>query len=206
MSQRAYYSSLGVDCKNLLWEIAIVKNIYYHVKKLRLNHSCYPYWEPGPWISSIIPSVTLIPAFANSCCRSWNEFYFPDRSGQVNQFTAIMKNSCVQWVAKELAIVLPYLSDSDLQYNLRQGWRHAFNGYCDHCSWKKLNNWLQCRSSLRCCNQSVHVYQNCLEQSQKHVCDGAYDHYNYMETRLFKLKLSSFVSSPCLFELRQLSM
>ena len=35
-----------------------------------------------------------------------------------------------------------------------------------------------------CCNQSVHVYQNCLEQSQKHVCDGAYDHYNYMETRL----------------------
>ena len=95
-----------------------------------------------------------------------------------------MKKSCVQWVAKELTIVLPNLSDSDLQYNLRQGWRHAFNGYCDHCSWKKLNNWLQCRSSLRCCNQSVHVYQNCLEQSQKHVCDGAYDHYNYMETRL----------------------
>ena len=29
---------------------------------------------------------------------------------------------------------------SDLQYNLRQGWRHAFNDYCDHCSWKKLNN------------------------------------------------------------------
>ena len=28
------------------------------------------------------------------------------------------------------------------------------------------------------------MYQNCLEQSQKHVCDGAYDHYNYMETRL----------------------
>ena len=26
--------------------------------------------------------------------------------------------------------------------------------------------------------------QNCLEQSQKHVCNGAYDHYNYMETRL----------------------
>ena len=95
-----------------------------------------------------------------------------------------MKNSCVQWVAKELAIVLPYLSDSDLQYNLRQGWRHAVSGYCDHCSWTKLNNWSQCRSSLRCCNQSVHVYQNCLEQSQKHVCDGAYDHYNYMETRL----------------------
>ena len=90
-----------------------------------------------------------------------------------------MKNSCVQWVAKELAIVLPYLSDSDLQHNLRQGWRHAFNDYCDHCSWKKLNNWSQCRSSLRCCNQSVHVYQNCLEQSQKHVCDGANDHYNY---------------------------
>ena len=80
----------------------------------------------------------------------------------------------MQWVAKELAIVLPYLFHSDLQYNLRQGWRHAFNGYCDHCSWKKLNNWLQCRSSLQCCNQSVHVYQNCLEQSQKHVFNGAY--------------------------------
>ena len=31
-----------------------------------------------------------------------------------------MKNSHVQWVAKELAIILPYLFDSDLQYNLRQ--------------------------------------------------------------------------------------
>ena len=28
------------------------------------------------------------------------------------------------------------------------------------------------------------MYQNCLEQSHKHVCNGAYDHYNYMETRL----------------------
>ena len=67
---------------------------------------------------------------------------------------------------------------------MRQGWRHAFDGYCDHCSWKKLNNWLQCWWSLRCCNQSVHMYQNCLEQSQKHVCNGVYDHYNYLETRL----------------------
>ena len=33
MCQRAYYSSLGVDCKNLWWEIAIIKNIYYHVEK-----------------------------------------------------------------------------------------------------------------------------------------------------------------------------
>ena len=39
--------------------------------------------------------------------------------------------------------------------------------------------------SLRCCNQSVRVYQNFLEQSQKHVCNGTYDHYNYMETRLY---------------------
>ena len=85
-----------------------------------------------------------------------------------------MKNSCVQWVAKELSIVFPYLFDSDLQYNLRQGWRHVLNGYCDHCCWKKLNNWLQCRSSLRCCHQSVHVYQNCLKQSKKHVCNCAY--------------------------------
>ena len=91
-----------------------------------------------------------------------------------------MKNSWVQWIAEELAIVLPYLFDSDLQYNLRQGWGHTFNNYCDHCSWKKVNNWLQCRWSLGCCNQSVHVHQNCLEQSQKHVCNGA---YNYMETR-----------------------
>ena len=50
MSQRAYHSSPGVDCKNLLWEIAIIKSIHYHVKKLRLNHSCYPHWESGPWI------------------------------------------------------------------------------------------------------------------------------------------------------------
>ena len=28
------------------------------------------------------------------------------------------------------------------------------------------------------------MYQNCLEQSQKHVCNGAYDRYNHMETRL----------------------
>ena len=28
------------------------------------------------------------------------------------------------------------------------------------------------------------MYQNCLEQSQKHVCNGSYDHYNFMETRL----------------------
>ena len=80
-----------------------------------------------------------------------------------------------------IIIVLPYLFDSKVQYSLRQGRRHTFNGYCDHCNWRKLN--LQCWSSLRCCNQSVYVYQNCLEQSQKYVCNGAHDHYNYMETR-----------------------
>ena len=109
-----------------------------------------------------------------------------------------MTSSCVQWVAKELAIVLPYLFDSDLQYNLRQGWRHTFHGYCDHCSWKKLNNWLQCRPSLRCCNLSVHVYQNWLEQSQKHVCNGAYHHYNYMETRLRRMITTASVIFVCL--------
>ena len=43
-------------------------------------------------ISSIIPNVfvTHIPAFANSCCKNRNEFYFPDRSAQVIQFTAII--------------------------------------------------------------------------------------------------------------------
>ena len=41
-------------------------------------------------VSGIIPSVfvTHIPAFANRYCRSWNEFYVPDRSDQVKQFTA----------------------------------------------------------------------------------------------------------------------
>ena len=48
-----------------------------------------------------------------------------------------------------------------------------------------VNNWLQSWSSLRCCSQSVHVYQNCLEQSQKHVYDGTYDYYNYMEARFY---------------------
>ena len=62
---------------------------------------------------------------------------------------------------------------------LKPGWRHVFNGYCDHCSWKKLNKWLQCRWSLRCCYQSVHAYRNCLWLSQKHVCNDAYDHYSY---------------------------
>ena len=28
------------------------------------------------------------------------------------------------------------------------------------------------------------MYQNCLEQSHNYVCNDAYDHYNYMETRL----------------------
>ena len=66
-------------------------------EKLPLNRSYYPYWESGPWIvaakiSSIIPGVfvTHIPAFANNCCNSWNEFYFPDRSVQFKQFTAIV--------------------------------------------------------------------------------------------------------------------
>ena len=39
------------------------------------------------------------------------------------------------------------------------------------------------------------MYQNFLEQSQKHVWNGAYDHFNYMETRLYlrcnKLQLSN---------------
>ena len=106
--------------------------------------------------------------------------------------TAVAKvemSSTFPTVPVKLSNSQPYLFNSDLQYNLRQSWRHAFNGYCDHCSWKKLNSWLQCRSSLRCCNQSVHVYQNCLEQSQKRVCNGAYDHYNYMETRLYQVIL-----------------
>ena len=37
MSLRAYYNSSSVNCKNLLWEIAIIKNMSYHVKKLPLN-------------------------------------------------------------------------------------------------------------------------------------------------------------------------
>ena len=79
---------------------------------------------------------------------------------------------------KHMLTILPTIWRPDL--------RHHFSGYCNHCSWKKLNNWLQCRSSLRCCNQSVHVYRNCLEQSQKHVCNCAYDHYNYIWKPGFK--------------------
>ena len=33
--------------------------------------------------------------------------------------------------------------------------------------------------------QSVHMCQNCSGQSWKHVCNGAYYHYNYTETRLW---------------------
>ena len=33
MSQKAYYSSPGVDCKNLLWEIAIIKNMRKNYEK-----------------------------------------------------------------------------------------------------------------------------------------------------------------------------
>ena len=36
MYQRAYYSSPGVNCKNLLWEIAIIKNMRYDVKNCLL--------------------------------------------------------------------------------------------------------------------------------------------------------------------------
>ena len=58
MYQRAYYSSLGLDCKNLLSDIAIIKNIHYHVKKLCLNHSYFPHW--GVWsMDSCLRSPTL---------------------------------------------------------------------------------------------------------------------------------------------------
>ena len=36
MSQRAYYSSQGVVCKNVLWGIAIIKNMHYHVENCLL--------------------------------------------------------------------------------------------------------------------------------------------------------------------------
>ena len=69
---------------------SLVKDCYYQKhalpceKKLHLNRSYYPHWESGPWmfkITSVTPSVfvTQIPALASSYCRSWNEFYFPDR-------------------------------------------------------------------------------------------------------------------------------
>ena len=40
MSQKAYYSSPKVDCKNLLWEIAIIKNMFTLWKKkcLLISH------------------------------------------------------------------------------------------------------------------------------------------------------------------------
>ena len=187
MSQRAYYSFPGVDWKYLLWEIAVIKNMRYHVK----NCSCYPVilieslvhgqllWSPA--LSQMYLSLTF-----QHCCKNSNEFYFPDRSDPVKQFTVIIFNEKILACnASQRSLQLfCHTFDLDLQYNLRKGWRHVFNGDCDHCSWKKLNNWSQCWWSLRCCDQSVHMCQNCLRQSWKHVCDGAYDHYNNMETWL----------------------
>ena len=134
-----------ISCERLL----LSKTYITRSKKLRLNHSIIlteslVHGELFK-ISSIIPSVfvTHILTFANSCCRSWNEFYFPDRSGQVNQFTAIIFNGKLMRAMSRKGVsncFAIYISDKDLKYNFRQGWRHAFSGYCDHCSWKKLNN------------------------------------------------------------------
>ena len=43
MSQGVYHSFPGVDCKNLLCKIAIIRNMRYHVKQLSLNRSYYPH-------------------------------------------------------------------------------------------------------------------------------------------------------------------
>ena len=32
--QKAYYSYPGVNCKNILWEIAIIKNMCHHVETI----------------------------------------------------------------------------------------------------------------------------------------------------------------------------
>ena len=164
-----------VDCKNLLWEIAIIKNMRYHVKKLPVNRSYYPYWESGPmdrclWSPSIIPSafVTHIPAFANSCCKSWNEFYFPDRSGQVKQFTAIIFNKTYVQMSRKgvsncFAISLWFRFAIQLDTSLVGDMASVVTAIsAAGINW---TNWLQCWWSLWCCNQSVHVYQNCLGQS-----------------------------------------
>ena len=45
-------------------------------------------------------------------------------------------------------------------------------------------NWTIDYNAGQACDIVIKVYQNCLEQSQKHVCDGAYDPYNYVKTRL----------------------
>ena len=95
-----------------------------------------------------------------------------------------MKNSCVQWVEKELAIVLPYLFDSDLQYNsgdtpsmvtaiiaAGRNWTIDYNAgqACDvvikvlTCIKTAWNIWTEWETCL----------QRCLR------------HYNYMETRLY---------------------
>ena len=67
MSQKVYHSSLGVDCKILLLETAIIKNMRYHVKKLPLNCSCYPLlrvWSmdsclTSPALSQVYLSLTF---------------------------------------------------------------------------------------------------------------------------------------------------
>ena len=67
LSQRVYYSSLGVDCKNLLREIAIIKDMRYHVKKLPLNHSYYPHRKPGPWIVFLEAEVENTHQLSTGC-------------------------------------------------------------------------------------------------------------------------------------------
>ena len=71
-----------------------------------------------------------ISAFANSCCKSWKEFQFSDRSNQVKQFTTIVFqwkiHVCNYQSQRELATVLPHLFDSGLPYFSRQGWKHVW--------------------------------------------------------------------------------
>ena len=122
-----------------------------------------------------------------------------------------MKNSCVQWVEKEVAIVLPYLFDSDLQYNsgdtpsmvsaiiaAGRNWTINYNGgqacdvvikmfTCIRTAWNRVRNMFETvlTTITTIWRPGFNVYQNCLEQSEKHVCNGAYDHYTYVVTRLY---------------------
>ena len=180
MSQRAYYSSPSVDCKNLLWEIAIIKKHALPCEKTAFESlllSLLRVWFMdsclrSPALSQVYLSLTFL---ANSCCKSWNELYFPDRSGQVKQFTAII----FQWK-------IHACNESQRSWQL---FCHTSLTQICNTTWDKAGdmpsmvaaiiaawrNWTidYNASQARDVVISVHVYQNCLEQSQKHVCNGA---------------------------------
>ena len=133
-------------------------------------------------IPSITPNVfvSYIPAFANSCCKSWNEFYFPERSDQVKQFTAVL----FQWK-------IHACNESQRSWQL---FCHiSFIQICNT-TWDNAGDMPSVVTEIIAAGRNWTIDYNacdvvskvftCIKTAWKHVCDGAYDHYDYMETRL----------------------